>query len=273
MNGFIGEFLIMLGAFKWDPRFVVIAALGVILSAVYMLWMFQRVFYGKVTNDHNKGLPDLSFREWAIVGPLAAAAIGMGVAPNVFLKPMEPAVQRIVDRVQARQPLQRRQPCCRRSMKPKPKLPSTGAKTQAPSPRTRSARRAASACHDLQLVARRWRDDQRSVRRRHPDALRRRWPGLVVLLAEAFRGRGREDADRRPGDHRPGRRRRRRRSCSGTRNAESFGVVTADNFGLFVNLVLVVVGILTVCSRRRPSSAIGCRRASTTRSCCSPSSA
>ena len=71
MNGFIGEFLIMLGAFKWDPRFVVVAALGVILSAVYMLWMFQRVFYGKVTNDHNKGLPDLSFREWAIVGPLA----------------------------------------------------------------------------------------------------------------------------------------------------------------------------------------------------------
>src|SRR6186997_127081 len=105
LNGFIGEFLIMFGAFRWDSRFVVIAALGVILSAVYMLWMFQRVFYGKVTNDHNKGLSDLSFREWAIVGPLAAAAIGMGVAPNVFLKPMEPAVQRIVDRIQARQPL------------------------------------------------------------------------------------------------------------------------------------------------------------------------
>jgi NADH-quinone oxidoreductase subunit M len=82
----------------------VIAALGVILSAVYMLWMFQRVFYGKV-GSVNKDLPDLSFREWAILGPLAAAAIGMGVAPNVFLKPMEPAIQRIVDRVQARQPL------------------------------------------------------------------------------------------------------------------------------------------------------------------------
>jgi NADH-quinone oxidoreductase subunit M len=105
MNGFIGEFLIMLGAFKWDPRFVVIAALGVILSAVYMLWMFQRVFYGKVTNDHNKNLADLSFREWAIIGPLAAVAIAMGVVPNVFLKPMEPAIQRLVDRVQAHQPL------------------------------------------------------------------------------------------------------------------------------------------------------------------------
>jgi NADH-quinone oxidoreductase subunit M len=101
MTGFVGEFLIMLGAFKWDPRFVVGAGLGVILSAVYMLWMFQRVFYGPVTNDRNKHLPDLSFREWAIVAPLAALAIVMGVFPNVFLKPMEPAVQRIVERVQA----------------------------------------------------------------------------------------------------------------------------------------------------------------------------
>jgi NADH-quinone oxidoreductase subunit M len=104
MNGFVGEFLIMLGAFDWDPRFVVGAGLGVILSAVYMLWMFQRVFYGKVTNDHNRDLPDLSFREWAIIGPLAAMAILMGVLPNLFLKPMEPAVRSIVERVHAHQP-------------------------------------------------------------------------------------------------------------------------------------------------------------------------
>jgi len=127
LNGFIGEFLIMLGAFKWDPRFVVIAALGVILSAVYMLWMFQRVFYGKVTNDHNKGLPDLSFREWAIIGPLVAASIGMGVAPNVFLKPMEPAIQRIVDRIQSRQPL-------RVDAVLPPSLKQPGWKTPAPKP-------------------------------------------------------------------------------------------------------------------------------------------
>jgi NADH-quinone oxidoreductase subunit M len=105
MNGFVGEFLIMLGAFKWDPRFVVVAGLGVILSAVYMLWMFQRVYYGEVTDDHNAHMPDLSVREWAIVGPLVAAAIFMGVFPNVFLKPMEPAVSRIVQRVEQRQPL------------------------------------------------------------------------------------------------------------------------------------------------------------------------
>jgi NADH-quinone oxidoreductase subunit M len=105
LNGFIGEFLSLLGAFQWNPRFVVVAGLGVILSAVYMLWMFQRVFHGTVTNDHNKALPDLSMREWAILGPLAAMAIIMGVVPNVFLRPMEPAVQRIVERVQAHEPL------------------------------------------------------------------------------------------------------------------------------------------------------------------------
>jgi NADH-quinone oxidoreductase subunit M len=104
MNGFIGEFLIMLGGFRWDSRFVVVAGLGVILSAVYMLWMFQRVFYGEVTDEHNRTMRDLSFREWAIVGPLVAAAIFMGVFPNVFLKPMEPAVGRIVQRIEQHQP-------------------------------------------------------------------------------------------------------------------------------------------------------------------------
>jgi NADH-quinone oxidoreductase subunit M len=105
MNGFIGEFLIMLGAFRWDPRFVVVAGLGVILSAVYMLWMFQRVYYGDVTHEHNRRMPDLSVREWAVIGPLAAMAIYMGVFPNVFLRPMEPAITRIVERVERFEPL------------------------------------------------------------------------------------------------------------------------------------------------------------------------
>ena len=60
MNGFIGEFLILLGAFRWHPRLTAVAATGVILSAVYMLWMFQRVNYGEVTNEKNRHLPDLS---------------------------------------------------------------------------------------------------------------------------------------------------------------------------------------------------------------------
>ena len=105
MNGFIGEFLILLGAFRWDPRFVVVAGLGVILSAVYMLWMFQRVNYGPVTHAENAHLKDLSVREWAVIGPLCALSIVMGVAPNVFLAPMEPAVTRLVQRLEARAPM------------------------------------------------------------------------------------------------------------------------------------------------------------------------
>ena len=62
MNGFVGEFLILIGAFRWHPRLTVVAATGVILSAVYMLWMFQRVNYGPVTNEKNRPLPDLSVR-------------------------------------------------------------------------------------------------------------------------------------------------------------------------------------------------------------------
>ena len=105
LNGFVGEFLIMLGAFRWDPRYVVAAGLGVILSAVYMLWMFQRVYYGPVTNPHNANLPDLRPREWAAVVPLCAMSLFMGIFPTLFLTPMEPSVRRMVDRVQAAQPL------------------------------------------------------------------------------------------------------------------------------------------------------------------------
>ena len=105
LNGFIGEFLTMLGAFLWDPRYVVAAGLGVILSAVYMLWMFQRVYLGAVTHDENATLPDLRPREWASVVPLCAVAIVMGVVPMLFLAPMESSVRRVVERVQSVQPL------------------------------------------------------------------------------------------------------------------------------------------------------------------------
>ncbi len=99
LNGFIGEFLILLGSFQWDWRYAAVAATGVILSAVYMLWMVQRVYYGPVTNEKNAALPDLSPREWAAVVPLVAAALLMGLAPNLFLKPAEPAVTRVVQRL------------------------------------------------------------------------------------------------------------------------------------------------------------------------------
>ena len=100
LNGFVGEFLILLGAFRWDPRLAAFAASGVILSAAYMLWMFQRVNYGAVTNDQNARLPDLQPREWAILVPIIALAVLMGVVPNLFLRPIEPSVQRMLNQVQ-----------------------------------------------------------------------------------------------------------------------------------------------------------------------------
>ena len=105
LNGFVGEFLILLGAFRWNPRYVVGAGLGVILAAVYMLWLFQRAFYGKVTHDENRTLPDLLPHEWGSVIPVCAVAIVMGVFPALFLKPMEPAVTRVVERMQSTQTL------------------------------------------------------------------------------------------------------------------------------------------------------------------------
>jgi len=98
-NGFIGEFLILLGGYLRFPRLTVFAATGVILSAVYMLWMFQRVNYGEVTNEKNRNLPDLSPREWALMIPTIAVAIFMGVAPGFFLRTMEPSVLRTLDRI------------------------------------------------------------------------------------------------------------------------------------------------------------------------------
>jgi NADH-quinone oxidoreductase subunit M len=100
LNGFVGEFLILLGAFRWDPKLAAFAATGVILSATYMLWMFQRVNYGPMTNDKNAALPDLQPREWAVIVPIVATAVLMGILPNLFLRPIGPSVERTLARIQ-----------------------------------------------------------------------------------------------------------------------------------------------------------------------------
>ncbi len=98
LNGFVGEFLILLGAFAWKPWYAAFAATGVILSATYMLWMFQRVNYGEVS-EKNKSLPDLKPREWAILVPVIAMSVLMGVLPNIFLKPMAPSIEKMLAQV------------------------------------------------------------------------------------------------------------------------------------------------------------------------------
>lgn len=93
LNGFVGEFLVLNGAFQARPIYGALGATGVIWSACYLLWMFQRVFYGKVTNPVNNGLADMIGVEKAAVWPCAFAALVMGVAPILWLAAIDPAVQ------------------------------------------------------------------------------------------------------------------------------------------------------------------------------------
>jgi NADH-quinone oxidoreductase subunit M len=101
-NGFVGEFLILIGAWPFGPRLVVVAAIGVILAAAYVLWMVQRVLYGEVTRAKNASLPDLSPRELTVIVPLAALALFMGVASPFFTRKIEPSVTALVLQVQSR---------------------------------------------------------------------------------------------------------------------------------------------------------------------------
>ncbi len=101
-NGFVGEFLILLGSWRFSAPLVALASLGVILAAAYLLSMLQRVLYGEVTNEKNRGLPDLSPRELGIVVPLLALALLMGVASPYFTRTIEPTVASLVRQVEAR---------------------------------------------------------------------------------------------------------------------------------------------------------------------------
>ncbi len=93
LNGFIGEFLVLSGAFQARPVYGILGATGVIWSAGYLLWMYQRVFFGKVKHEVNNRLPDLNLREKWALAPAAVAALVMGVAPLMWLSAIDPAVQ------------------------------------------------------------------------------------------------------------------------------------------------------------------------------------
>lgn len=93
LNGFIGEFLVLSGAFRDRAVYGILGATGVIWSACYLLWMYQRVFFGKVTHPINGSLPDLTGRERAALWPAAAIALVMGVAPLLWLNTIDPAAQ------------------------------------------------------------------------------------------------------------------------------------------------------------------------------------
>ena len=97
LNGFVGEFLILLGAWQANPVYTVFAASGVVLAAIYLLWAYQRVMQGPVTNEQNRRLPDLSRREFALLTILALLIVALGVAPNALLHPMQASITELLN--------------------------------------------------------------------------------------------------------------------------------------------------------------------------------
>jgi len=102
LNGFVGEFLILLGAFLTHPWYATIAASGVVLAAAYMLWMFRRVMFGPVDNPENRKLIDLDWRETIVLVSISIPIVWIGVNPDPLLRRIEPSVSALLQDVHAR---------------------------------------------------------------------------------------------------------------------------------------------------------------------------
>ncbi len=100
LNGFVGEFLILAGSFKTQPVWTVVATTGVILAAIYLLWLVQRVFFGPIVNDENRHIPDIAWNEVAAMVPLVVLMVWIGVHPNTFLRRMTPSVEQLIATVE-----------------------------------------------------------------------------------------------------------------------------------------------------------------------------
>ncbi len=125
LNGFIGEFLILTAAFQANAWYGVIAATGVILAALYLLLMVQKVLFGPVTHEENRTMPDIAWNELAAVIPLIILMFWIGIHPNTFLKKMEPSVRQLLVTVregESGQMLLTKQSVTESSTRPEPSL-------------------------------------------------------------------------------------------------------------------------------------------------------
>jgi NADH-quinone oxidoreductase subunit M len=102
LNGFVGEFLILVGAFQVDRTLAALATTGIIFAAVYLLWMYQRVIFGEVTHPDNRALTDLSPREWAVIVPVLLFIVWIGVYPSAFTGKIEASVDALIAQVQSK---------------------------------------------------------------------------------------------------------------------------------------------------------------------------
>jgi len=105
LNGFVGEVLVLAGSFVRNKTYAAFAATGMILGAVYMLWMYQRVFLGKVTNPANSEMTDIGMREKLLLLPILLVMLWIGVYSEPFLRRMEPSLRLVQERIEtARSP-------------------------------------------------------------------------------------------------------------------------------------------------------------------------
>jgi NADH-quinone oxidoreductase subunit M len=110
LNGFVGEFLILVGTFRINALYAALAMLGIILAAVYMLWMFQRVMFGPVTEDANRHLADLTPREMAVLVPVLVLIVWIGIYPQPFLGTTEASVKQLLAQVHMKYRAESREP-------------------------------------------------------------------------------------------------------------------------------------------------------------------
>ncbi len=102
-SGFVAEFLVLIGLYQTSTWATLVMTTGIILGAAYMLWLYRRVAFGAAAGDDTRAMPDLSAREIAILVPIAAAVLWMGIYPKSFQAPMKPAVATIVARLEGRE--------------------------------------------------------------------------------------------------------------------------------------------------------------------------
>jgi NADH-quinone oxidoreductase subunit M len=102
LNGFVGEFLILLGTFRVHRLAAIVATTGIIFAAVYVLWMYQRVIFGRITREENRRLSDLSAREWVVLTPVVLFIVWIGIHPGPFLSVTESSVRALIGQVEAK---------------------------------------------------------------------------------------------------------------------------------------------------------------------------